>query len=85
MFAGLDLAAAVARFAPADCCFAAVAPFGSDAARTQATERGLLVTGADGRPQALFPALVDGEPPRSGRRSARPDRRRFSPRRRATI
>ena len=63
MFGELDLADAVARFAPADCCFAAVSPFDQAAAQRQAAQRGLLAPGADGMLQALFPALVDGAPP----------------------
>jgi crotonobetainyl-CoA:carnitine CoA-transferase CaiB-like acyl-CoA transferase len=63
MFAALTLAEAVARFEPADCCFAPVAAFDHALHGFHATARGLLATGADGRLQALFPAVVDGQRP----------------------
>jgi len=63
MFAALRYDHAIARFAPADCCFAAVAPFADAIRSPQAAARGLLPVGEDGVTQALFPALVDGEPP----------------------
>lgn len=62
-FAGLDLAACVARFVPADCCFTPVIGLAEaiESAHTQA--RGLVRRAPSGQLQALFPARVDGEAP----------------------
>jgi alpha-methylacyl-CoA racemase len=55
---------AVALFANADCCFAPVLCLGQAIASPHHRARGLVRKGADGQWQALFPALVDGVPPR---------------------
>jgi crotonobetainyl-CoA:carnitine CoA-transferase CaiB-like acyl-CoA transferase len=64
MFAAMRLDDAVARFGPADCCFAPVVPLADAVRSPQALARALLPTGADGVVQALFPAVVDGRAPR---------------------
>ena len=63
LFAGMTLAQAVARFEPADCCFAPVLDLPEALADGHVACRGLVQAAEDGLIQALFPALVDGEPP----------------------
>jgi crotonobetainyl-CoA:carnitine CoA-transferase CaiB-like acyl-CoA transferase len=64
-FASLTLEEAVARFEPADCCFAPVLSLSDALGSPQVTARGLVRRGLDNVWQALFPALVDGEAPRT--------------------
>jgi crotonobetainyl-CoA:carnitine CoA-transferase CaiB-like acyl-CoA transferase len=63
LFATLSLDEAIAKFEPADCCFAPVLTLQEAAASPHHAGRGLVRRGADGDLQALFPALVDGKPP----------------------
>jgi crotonobetainyl-CoA:carnitine CoA-transferase CaiB-like acyl-CoA transferase len=62
-FAGLTLDEAIARFEPADCCFAPVLSLDQAVETEQVRARGLVQRGADGNWQALFPGRVDGEAP----------------------
>lgn len=64
-FAGLTLDEAAARFSDVDCCFSPVLDLGEALTSEQTLSRGLVQPGAGpGDLQALFPAYVDGEPPR---------------------
>jgi crotonobetainyl-CoA:carnitine CoA-transferase CaiB-like acyl-CoA transferase len=63
-FAALTCEQAEAQFARADCCFAPVLSLEQAIASPHQAARGLLRKGADGLWQALFPAIVDGVPPR---------------------
>jgi alpha-methylacyl-CoA racemase len=63
MFASLTLAECLDRFSPADCCFAPVADLGEAIASSHHQQRGVVRRGADGRLEALFPAIVDQERP----------------------
>lgn len=65
LFAGMTLEEAVALFAPADCCFAPVFSLPEALRSEQVESRGLVRRGVDGLWQALFPALVDGERPKT--------------------
>jgi crotonobetainyl-CoA:carnitine CoA-transferase CaiB-like acyl-CoA transferase len=61
-FAGIPLADCEARFAATDCCLSAVLDLAEAVASPHHAGRGVLRrTPTDGL-QALFPALVDGEP-----------------------
>lgn len=64
LFASMSLAEAEARFTPADCCFAPVLSLDKALAAPHVAARGLVVDGADGIAQCLFPVHVDGEAPR---------------------
>jgi len=63
MFAGLTLAQCNERFASADCCYAPVADLGEALRSPHVRSRGLVRGPINGPWQALFPAVVDGEPP----------------------
>jgi crotonobetainyl-CoA:carnitine CoA-transferase CaiB-like acyl-CoA transferase len=63
LFAGLTLDEAIARFEPADCCFAPVLSLEQAVETEQMQARGLVRRGPDGAWQALFPGKVDGEAP----------------------
>jgi crotonobetainyl-CoA:carnitine CoA-transferase CaiB-like acyl-CoA transferase len=65
LFASLSLDETVAKFEPADCCFAPVLTLKEAAASLHHAARGLVRRGPDGNLQALFPALIDGKPPQS--------------------
>ena len=65
LFAGLTLDEAVARFAPADCCFAPVLGLSEALESAQVKGRGLVRRGLDNLWQALFPVVVDGERPKT--------------------
>ena len=65
LFAALSLEEAVARFGPADCCFAPVLGLSEALESEQIKGRGLVRRGIDNLWQALFPVVVDGERPRS--------------------
>jgi crotonobetainyl-CoA:carnitine CoA-transferase CaiB-like acyl-CoA transferase len=63
LFAGLALDECIARFDPADCCFAPVLTLADALTSDQCRDRQLVRRAPDGALQALFPAWVDGEPP----------------------
>jgi crotonobetainyl-CoA:carnitine CoA-transferase CaiB-like acyl-CoA transferase len=67
-FAGLPLTECEARFAGSDCCVTPVLDLGEALRSTHHRGRGVIREGPDGGLQALFPALIDGEPP-----AVRPD------------
>jgi alpha-methylacyl-CoA racemase len=62
-FASITLDEAIARFEPADCCFAPVLDLAEAVETEQIKARRLVRRSPDGRLQALFPAQVDGEAP----------------------
>jgi alpha-methylacyl-CoA racemase len=62
-FATLTLDQCEARFAEADCCLSPVLDLGEALHTPHHRARGVVRPGAPGGLQALFPALVDGEPP----------------------
>ena len=64
MFGGLTLAQCEQRFGTADCCFAPVLELSQAIESAHVRSRGLVHRTADGELQPLFPAVVDGEPPR---------------------
>ncbi len=64
LFSGMTLKEAIARFEPADCCFAPLLSLPEALASEQAQARGLLRRGLDNLWQALFPVVVDGEKPK---------------------
>ncbi len=64
LFAALTMDEANARFAPADCCFAPALTLAEALDSPHVVARGLVVDGADGTRQCLFPVHVDGMPPR---------------------
>jgi alpha-methylacyl-CoA racemase len=64
LFRGLSLDAAVARFEAADCCFAPVLTLAEAVDSPHHRERGLVRPDGNAAFQALFPALVDGQPPK---------------------
>ncbi len=66
-FGGLTLDECEARFAAADCCISPVLDLAEAVATPHHRERGLVRRTPQGMLQALFPVLIDGEPP-----SARP-------------
>lgn len=61
-FAGLTSADCAARFGASDCCVSLVLDLAEAVAAPHHTERGLVRRAPNGW-QALFPAIVDGEPP----------------------
>jgi crotonobetainyl-CoA:carnitine CoA-transferase CaiB-like acyl-CoA transferase len=61
-FAGLQLTECEARFAGADCCVTPVLDLAEALHSTHHRERGVAREGPDGGLQALFPALIDGQP-----------------------
>jgi len=63
MFGGLTLAQCNERFAPANCCFAPVLDFAEAIESAHARSRGIVYRTVTGGLQALFPAVVNGEPP----------------------
>jgi alpha-methylacyl-CoA racemase len=67
-FASLRLAECEIRFAAADCCVTPVLDLAEALRSTHHRARGVVRGGPDGGLQALFPALVDGQPP-----AARPE------------
>lgn len=62
-FAALTLDECSARFGGVDCCFNQVLPLQHAVNTPHMQTRKLVVTGADGQYQALYPAYVDGKPP----------------------
>jgi crotonobetainyl-CoA:carnitine CoA-transferase CaiB-like acyl-CoA transferase len=63
-FAELTLDEAMTRFGPEDCCLTPVLDLSMAAESPHFRQRGLLRRAPAGDYQALFPALVDGEPPK---------------------
>jgi crotonobetainyl-CoA:carnitine CoA-transferase CaiB-like acyl-CoA transferase len=72
-FASLRLTECEARFADADCCLSPVLDLAEALHGAHHRARGVVRTVPDGGLQALFPALVDGQPPagRSNRTTGR--------------
>lgn len=64
MFRQLTLEECERRFGPADCCFAPVLELAQAVESAHVRSRGLVHRTGDGELQPLFPAIVDGEPPR---------------------
>jgi crotonobetainyl-CoA:carnitine CoA-transferase CaiB-like acyl-CoA transferase len=62
-FATLSMEDCLARFARADCCVSAVLDLNEAVDTPHHARRGLVRRGAQGQLQALFPALIDAEPP----------------------
>jgi crotonobetainyl-CoA:carnitine CoA-transferase CaiB-like acyl-CoA transferase len=67
LFASMDLAACVARFADADCCLTAILDLNEAVNSRQIVVRKLVRRAEDGALQALYPVHVDGLPPPSRR------------------
>jgi alpha-methylacyl-CoA racemase len=65
LIGGLDLAACLARFESADCCFTPVLDLGEAIGSPHHSQRDLVRRGPDGALQALFPVLIDGLAPAS--------------------
>lgn len=63
MFGGLTLAQCNERFGAADCCFAPVLDLGEAVQSAHVRSRGVVHRRPNGSLQALFPAVVNGEPP----------------------
>ena len=63
LFRALTLEECNARFGPADCCYAPVLDLKEAVESPRVQDRGLVLRGAGGIIQALFPALVDGQRP----------------------
>ena len=63
LFARFTLQECEARFGTADCCLSPVLDLAAAVAAPHHSERGLVRRTAKGELQALFPALIDGEPP----------------------
>ncbi len=63
IFGEMTLDEAEALFGPADCCFSGVRDLGEALNGAHLAERGLVRTAPDGALQALYPAVVDGQPP----------------------
>jgi alpha-methylacyl-CoA racemase len=63
-FAGLDSDAVLARFGGADCCLSRVDTLAEAMASDQVIARRIVRSCGNGRLQALFPVLIDGQPPR---------------------
>jgi len=62
-FAQLTLQECDVRFGTTDCCVSPVLDLAEAVAAPHHSERGLVRRVRDGELQALFPALIDGEPP----------------------
>jgi crotonobetainyl-CoA:carnitine CoA-transferase CaiB-like acyl-CoA transferase len=62
-FTGLRLSECEARFAGADCCLSPVLDLAEALHGAHHQARGVVRSGPDGGLQALFPVLVDGQPP----------------------
>jgi len=73
-FALLDSDTVLARFGSADCCLSRVDTLAEAMASDHVVKRRIVRRGGDGSLQALFPAQVDGQPPRQ-----RPPLRRMAP------
>jgi crotonobetainyl-CoA:carnitine CoA-transferase CaiB-like acyl-CoA transferase len=67
-FASMSMETCRERFGPADCCFTPVLELGEAVESPHHKARGLVRRNAAGTYEALFPVLVDGEPP-TGRTS----------------
>jgi alpha-methylacyl-CoA racemase len=63
LFARLTLQECEARFGRTDCCVSPVLDLAEAVAAAHHSERGLVRRRPQGELQALFPALIDGEPP----------------------
>jgi len=63
LFARLTLQECAARFGRTDCCVSPVLDLAEAVAAAHHSERGLVRRRPQGELQALFPALIDGEPP----------------------
>lgn len=63
MFGGMTLAKCNERFGSADCCFAPVLDLSEAVQSAHVRSRGVVHRTPTGRLQALFPAVVNGEPP----------------------
>lgn len=63
MFRTLTAADCLARFGAADCCLTPILDLQEAVQSPHYQQRRLVRPGDDGRLQALFPAIVDGEPP----------------------
>lgn len=62
-FATMSLEECQARFAVADCCVSAILDLNEAVDSQHHARRGVVRRGPRGQLQALFPALIDGEPP----------------------
>jgi alpha-methylacyl-CoA racemase len=62
-FATISMDECQALFAEADCCVSAVLDLNEAVDTPHHARRGLVRRGAEGQLQALFPALIDAEPP----------------------
>jgi alpha-methylacyl-CoA racemase len=62
-FSTLTLDQCVKHFADADCCLTPVLDLREAVRSSHHAQRGLVVDAGEQGIQALFPALVDGEPP----------------------
>jgi alpha-methylacyl-CoA racemase len=62
-FAQLTLQECEARFGGTDCCVSPVLDLAETVAAPHHTQRGVVRRTLEGELQALFPALIDGEPP----------------------
>jgi len=61
---GWSLEDCLVRFADDECCVSPVLNLGDALQASRTDSRKLVVRSSDGRLQALFPAWIDGEPPR---------------------
>jgi crotonobetainyl-CoA:carnitine CoA-transferase CaiB-like acyl-CoA transferase len=62
-FASLSLYECQARFAVTDCCVSAVLDLNEAVDTPHHARRGVVRRGSQGQLQALFPALIDAQPP----------------------
>lgn len=62
-FARQDSEVVITRFSEADCCLSRVDTLGEAMASNQIVDRQIVQRGGDGSLQALFPVLIDGQPP----------------------
>jgi crotonobetainyl-CoA:carnitine CoA-transferase CaiB-like acyl-CoA transferase len=62
-FATLSIQECDARFASTDCCVSVVLDLAEAVATPHHVQRGVVRRATDGRLQALFPAVIDAEPP----------------------
>lgn len=69
-FGAMTLAECCARFDAVDCCFAPVLDLKEGTETAHVASRGLLHRRPDNTVQALFPVLVDGQPPSPRKRAA---------------